>query len=89
MSDVKPAEARCPFCKQYLEQGDAKGLAKHLERHCNSITRDGTKAELRISVCPPFIVDQAPGGGGLGIWVFVGNGDASQGCLYTYVGSPS
>lgn len=41
----------------------------------------------RQPACPPYIVDDAPGGGGLGIWVLYEQTDGT--CDYQYVGSPS
>ncbi|MBB4228600.1 hypothetical protein GGD56_002442 [Rhizobium mongolense] len=42
---------------------------------------------FRQPVCPAYIVDTAPGGGGLGVWVLAEQTDST--CDYVYVGSPS
>ncbi|PZQ51354.1 MAG: hypothetical protein DI556_04085 [Rhodovulum sulfidophilum] len=41
----------------------------------------------RQSICPLYIVDTAPGGGGLGVWVLTEQ--TPDFCDYAYVGSPS
>lgn len=89
MSDVKAVELQCPFCKRYVESGDVSNLAKHLERDCTSISRDGTNTNTHLSIasCPIIIIDVAPGGGGYGVWVSIGKVDGE--CAYQYVGSPS
>lgn len=43
--------------------------------------------EREVRVCPPYMIDTAPGGGGLGIWALTAQDD--EVCDYVYVGSPA
>jgi hypothetical protein len=52
-----------------------------------SLQPEQTGPQARVGVCPPYLVDTAPGGGGYGVWVLVDSDD--QTCTYQYVGSPS
>jgi hypothetical protein len=46
---------------------------------------DPGRAERGDARCPAAILDTAPGGGGLGVWVFKGV-DENGACVYSYGG---
>ncbi|CAM5426960.1 putative protein OS=Streptomyces lavendulae subsp. lavendulae OX=58340 GN=SLAV_00540 PE=4 SV=1 [Streptomyces lavendulae subsp. lavendulae] len=89
MPDVTENKDACPFCKRYPERGGLSGLAEHLQKDCTSLTRDSedNSPPVLFGGCALIAVALAPGGGGFGVYVFVGQ-DADGNCLYAYAGSP-
>jgi hypothetical protein len=92
---------RCPFCRDELGPDSASALPSHLMDTCLRITRDDEghhehRRELvwRHAVhgsalgCPATVLSDAPGGGGLGVWVWVRDEEGGT-CLYQYAGGIS
>lgn len=90
MSTVTETKLSCPLCGKYLKQGDVGGLAKHLQKDCTALDRDGEHALMALSHahCAPVCIDLAPGGGGYGFYALVGQ-DADGNCQYVYAGTLS